>query len=428
MRYAKKKYFIMLTVFTAVIMTFTFCNEEDRYTPFQNDGTNPPVVTDIQVENLSGGAKISYRVPEGKDVLLIEAKYKLDDGTEIFSRSSIFKNFLIIEGLRKIETQSVELTTVDKSGNRSKTTKVDINPTTAPIDLFFNSFRVAKDFGGVELRFDNALGNKYEIQLFVKDTIAVNESGEPLFTHNRSIFTENPEITTTSFRPFESKEAIFKFVVLDKWNHMTDTLSVSVTPRKEIKLNTDLFGRHILPNDGTSLECCGNNFYVDQLWDGKVRGRDIFITNDNKPDPIPVLPPYTKPNQIPFTIDMGQKVNMSRIKIFNTDNSSPGKYFNRGNIKRFDMWGIESLPDDYHGNNFFGWDLLIENGEQIKPSGLGFFKESAEDSAFGAAGIDFKTDPEPTVRYLRFIVLETWEPSSFWVRVGDIEFYGQVVE
>ena len=428
MRYAKKKYFIMLTVFTAVIMTFTFCNEEDRYTPFQNDGTNPPVVTDIQVENLSGGAKISYRVPEGKDVLLIEAKYKLDDGTEIFSRSSIFKNFLIIEGLRKIETQSVELTTVDKSGNRSKTTKVDINPTTAPIDLFFNSLTAIRDFGGVELVFDNTLGNKYEIQLFVKDTIAVNESGEPLFTHNRSVFIESPQTTTVAFRPFESKEAIFKFVVLDKWNQVTDTLSVSITPIQEIQIDNSLFSGHILPNDGTSLQCCGNNFFVDQLWDGEVHWKDIYHTNDNKPDPIPALPPYTKKNRVPFTIDLGQKVNLSRIKVFNTDNGTSGKYFNRGNMKRFEVWGIESLPDDYHGNDFVGWDLLVKDGEEVKPSGLGFFKESAEDSAFGAAGIDFKTDPEPTVRYIRFIVLETWAPSSNWVRVGDIEFYGQVVE
>src|SRR5665811_1938009 len=95
------------------------CEEEVRG-PLTKDGISPSSVSEVTVTNLPGGAKITYKVPDDEDALLVEAIYTLDNGEVVTSKSSIFKNFILVEGLREVESQEVELVTVDRSNNRSE--------------------------------------------------------------------------------------------------------------------------------------------------------------------------------------------------------------------------------------------------------------------------------------------------------------------
>src|SRR5690554_5479868 len=135
-------------------LAFFSCEEETRG-PLTKDGTPPSPVSEITVTNLPGGAKITYKVPDDEDALMVEAKYRLDNGKEVTSKSSIFKNFVVVEGLRKSAQQEVELVTVDRSDNRSQPVVATISPEMAPVDKLYNSFELVEDFGGVRLFYNN---------------------------------------------------------------------------------------------------------------------------------------------------------------------------------------------------------------------------------------------------------------------------------
>ncbi|MDN5216077.1 DUF4959 domain-containing protein [Fulvivirgaceae bacterium BMA12] len=415
----KKVYIIFCRALLMGVVVFSSCTE-DELAPYFNDGIAPPPVTEVAVKNLPGGAKISYKLPEDKDILLVEAKYKLDNGIAVFARSSVFNNFVVIEGLRKAQPQTVELTTVDKGGNKSTSQLVDIAPTTSPIDLLQQSFVLEPTFGGALIRFDNFTGSRFEIQLVVRETV----DGAQADVHNQSAFIENPQITNHIFRGFESVETTFKILAIDRWDNLSDTLTATFTPLLEVMLDESKFARKVLPTDGTILECCGGNFFVDQLWNpnNSVSWPNVFHTNDVAADPVPALPPYTEPNLIAFTIDLGQMANISRMKIFHRRDNG----FDRGNVRYFELWGTDEIPAD-NGASFNGWDLLVKDGEIIKPSGLPEGQYSAEDRAAAIAGFDVETDPVPVVRYVRLITFENWEGTK-WVHMGEIEFFGNPVE
>ena len=418
-----KKTFLALTLgLFSVVGIFTSCEEdENRYSPlFDGDNIAPTSITGIEVENLPGGAKITYNVPDESDALFVEAKYTLGDGTLAVERSSVFKNEVIVEGLRETALQTVELSVIDKSNNFSNPVTVDIQPKTAPIDLLVDSFNAAPDFGGIRLDFDNFSGNPFEIQLLTK-----NESG--IEVHQQSFFTDDPELKNNTFRTFEDVEREFKFIVIDQWGQVTEPFAATITPLKEIMLDPALFKSTPLPTDTKILSWSGqNNWTPNSLWEGTKLWDgfgSIFHTPDVEPNPIPIIPPYTEPNYVPLTWDLGQLANLSRIKIYPADLNSGGKKFTRGNVKRFELWGVDEIPAD-EGATMNGWSLLVKDGEIIKPSGLPYPDETADDTAFAAAGINIETDPIPTIRYLRMIIFETWEPTSNWVFMAEIEVFG----
>ncbi|MDN5202253.1 DUF4959 domain-containing protein [Fulvivirgaceae bacterium BMA10] len=416
----KNVYIKSLVLFVTVYMISTSC-KDDESGPFFNDGTIPPQVTEVEVENLPGGARISYTVPDVQDILYVEAEFKRDNGKTVTARSSVFKNFVEIEGLRSRDGQTVKLTTVDKSDNRSEPLTVSIEPGLAPIDLLFQSLEIKPTFGGTLISFNNESNSRIEVQLF-KEEVVDNKTVD---VYQQSAFLQNSEITNHIFRGFDAVESKFKILAIDRWDNVSDTLSSMITPFVEVQLDETKFARSILPTDGQILECCGGNFFVDQLWNANdnVFWPNVFHTNDVAADPIPVLPPYTEPNLIAFTIDLGQEANLSRVKIFPRIDGGP---YNRGNPRLFEVWGVKEIPAD-NGASFNGWSLLVKDGEIIKPSGAPLGQRSAEDDAAAEAGHDISTDPEPTVRYVRFITLKNWEGTQ-WVHMGEIEFFGKPVE
>jgi hypothetical protein len=270
--------------------------------------------------------------------------------------------------------------------------------------------------------------------------------GRPIPVFNQSVFVENPEKNAHTFRAFEPVEQEFKFVVVDRYDNVSDTLKQLISPREEIQFDVSLFKRNIFEGyDGHVLDSWGGgDHFVDKLWDGKLGLPccSMHTTDGNIPFR-PALPPYTTPNLIAFTINLGQRVNISRISMINAQNFD-GNFWTRGNPRKFEMWGVDAIEEDgvvrpdlpeesRDGSSFEGWTRLIANAEQIKPSGLPYGQESAQDRKVAEDGqsfdSDFQTDPMPTVQYIRFIVTETWQGGPpKWVYLGELEVFGQVVE
>lgn len=406
------KLYNYLVLGLVVGLIFISC-EKDVRGPLTNDGTPPASVSDVSVINLPGGAKISYKVPDDPDALLVEATYKLDNGQEVTSKSSVFKNYVVVEGLRKSEKQVVELVTVDRSNNRSQPVIATISPETAPVDKLYSSFQLVEDFGGVRLYYNNEDKVSAELLLYAAD-----KKGN--LVYSQSVFIADNQRSYQTFRGFPPSANTFGVSAIDRWNNATEILKAEKTPLEETKLDQQKFRELLLPGD----EPGGiSGWVMPLLWNGSI-GEPGFHTNHTAPGTL--VPPYTDTHHI-FTMDMGVLAKLSRFKFWQRQQATLDGLYSHGNPRYFDVWGAAELPT--HGEaSFEGWTKLIEDGEVIKPSGGIPGNNSAEDIASAASGEEFDLPIEaPPIRYFRFVNKRNWAGTKFMFLV-EINFWGQIVK
>lgn len=399
-------------LFLGLVMVFFSC-EEDVRGPLVKDGVAPSQVSEVMVTNLPGGAKIAYKVPDDEDALLVEAVYKLDNGKVVTSKSSIFKNFIMVNGLRKMEAQDIQLITVDRSDNRSEPVMVTIHPETAPIDKLYSSFELVEDFGGIRLNYENDEKIAAELLLYAED-----EKGN--LVYSQSIFISDDQRSHHSFRGFPPVATKFGISAIDRWDNATEILQVEKTPLEETQLDIQKFRELLLPGD----EPGGiSGWVMPLLWNGSI-DEPGFHTNHTAPGSI--VPPYTEGNHI-FTMDIGVLAKLSRFKFWQRQQNTLDGLYSHGNPKIFDVWGAAELPAN-GDPSFEGWTKLIEDGEVIKPSGGPAGTNSAEDVAAAARGEEFEFPIEaPPIRYFRFVNKRNWAGTKFMFLV-EINFWGQIVE
>lgn len=389
-------------------MVFVSCEEESRGPLFKDD-IPPGAIQDVEVENLPGGAKISYTVPRDEDALFVEANYHLDNGEKVTSKSSIFKNFVILEGLRELKSQEVELVCVDRSNNRSSSVYVTITPETAPIDKLFSSFEITEDFGGVRVVYDNEDKISAEILLYAED-----EDGN--LVYEQSAFISDDRSSHYTFRSFPPVSAVFGVSATDRWDNSTEILETTVTPLEEHELNRELFRDMFLEGD----EPDAFGWTKPNLWNGSIDGSGFHTAQG---EPGTVIPPYTQGYHV-FSMDLGVVAKLSRFRFWQRQDTW---IFTHGNPRSFEVWGIDEIPDD-DGASLEGWTKLVENGEVIKPSGGPLGSNSADDIAQAAEGEEFEFPIEaPPVRYIRFVNIENWSSSKF-MHLMEIKFWGQEIE
>jgi hypothetical protein len=389
-----------------------FSCEEDVRGPLAKDSIPPAPVSEVMVMNLPGGAKISYSIPDDEDALMVEAIYKLDNGKQVTSKSSIFKNFVLVEGLRKMQPQDVQLVTIDRSNNRSQPVIATINPETAPIDKLFSSFELVEDFGGVRLYFNNEDKIAAEILLYAAD-----EQGN--LVYSQSIFLSDDERSHHTFREFPPVAHKFGVSAIDRWDNVTEMLEAEMTPLEEIKLDLEKFRQMFLTGDEPN--CC--NWIMPYLWNVTIADPGFHTAHFA---PGTLVPPYTERYHM-FTMDLGVKAKLSRFKFWQRQRADKDGLYSHGNPRYFEVWGIDAIPAD-KGASLEGWTKLVENGEVVKPSGGPAGTNSAEDIAKAASGEEYDFPIEaPSVRYIRFVNLQNWAGTKFMF-LTELNFWGQIVE
>ena len=396
-------------IMIGLVFAFIACEEEQERGPMTKDALPPSPVSEVTVANLPGGARISYKVPDDEDALLVEAIYKLDNGKVVTSKSSIFKNFVEVEGLRQVKSQEVELVTVDRSNNRSSSIFTTINPEMAPVDKLFNSFELVEDFGGVRLNYSNEDKIAAELLLYTED-----EKGNMIY--RQSVFISDDQRTHQTFRGFPPSSIKFGISAIDRWDNSTEILAADRTPLAEALLNLESFRDVTLGGD----EPAAFGWTKTNLWNSSIDGSG-FHTAQGLPGAI--VPPYTEGFHM-FTMDLGVLAKLSRFKFWQRQ----GEWiYTHGNPRYFEVWGIDELPAD-NGASLEGWTRLIENGEVIKPSGGAIGSNSAEDVAKAASGEEFEFPIEaPPVRYIRFVNIESWSTGKF-MHFMEINFWGHLAE
>lgn len=388
--------------FVALLTIILFGCQEEKHKPLTTGDKAPGTIKNVSIENLPGGAKITYSLPEDGDLLYVHAAFSSKNGEERFAKSSLYKNFIQIEGFSDTREYEVKLYAVSKTEVRSEPVSVKIKPMTPPIQEVFNSLLVKEDFGGVNINFTNSLGKE-----FVVNTLRLENDGR--WVRVDRLYT-SAKTRSYSIRGMEAVEREFAFFITDSYMNVSDTLFRKITPLYEEMLDKKLWKRGGLLSDHYRAAYpfgTGTPREVEKIWDNLHGQFDYYIQAADSPP----LPHW-------FTIDLGKKMQLSRM--LTQQYEGVGQYiYSLGNPREYEIWGSNVLDDDW-----VHWTKLLDC-TSIKPSGLPLGVRSAEDLEYAQPGENYNFPLDtPPVRYIRFVLKRTWGNTSALL-LDEITFWGK---
>lgn len=393
--------FVIRYFFPIGIVIMIACKEE-QIGQTAVDGTPPSAVKNVRVEPLPGGAKISYDLPDETDISYITCEYMFNNEKKV-ARSSIYNDYVTIEGLADIVPCDFTLYLVDHSENKSEPYTGSFTPLEPPFRSVFKTITLEPDFGGVVVRWQNESNALIGAFLY-----AMNDDGE--WEEYDLVFSSTTE-EVRSIRGYSTDERKFGVSLIDRFGNTSDTLVVSAVPLYEKLLDKSEFKDGHLAGDNYTSH---NSRPISNIWDG-----DIQVIWHTVPT-AGFTPPQT------FTVDLGAEAKLSRMVLWNRQD---GFIFNQHNLRYFEVWGAKELS---HGINDAYWIgeswkdewVYLGDFEQIKPSGLPLGQTNADDDAATRAGSEFIFESGVgEVRYIRFVVKETWARTAA-IHIAEISIYG----
>lgn len=386
-----------------IVMLFlaSCSSDENANEPLTADSKAPGQITDIEVVNLSGKSEIKYRLPNDPNLLYVKATYVLDTGREMEVKASYYKKSLLIEGYAEAGEHEVKLYTVNRSEVESEPVIVTINPKESTLFDVFRSLEVGPDFGGVFIKADNPERSDLAILLMEK-----NNEGD-WETNGNSIYTSTDSIFRT-VRGLDTIDYDFAFTVRDRFLNTSDTLFQTIKPIYEVEIPAGQYSGYPLPGDAPTTEF---PFPIARMFDGDFRNWPrIYITDAAAPAPHS------------FTIDLGQAIKISRVKIWDypQGTSSGFFYYWQFNMRKFEIWGSNNPSAN---GSFDSWDKL-GTYEVIKPSGLPLTQQNNEDIEFAQDGFNWAIPiTAPKYRYLRINNLENWGGTGR-IAIAEMRVFG----
>ena len=383
-----------------LLMTIA-CNEE-KVGQNAVDSTPPPPITNTQAEPIPGGAKITYEVPNETDISYVKCEYMFK-GEKKIVRSSIYLNYLFIQGLGDVEPCEYTLYLVDHSENVSTPVKGTFTPLEPPYKTIFSTIEMEPDFGGVVIRWKN------ETKAMIGAFLLVLDENNEWFEYDLTFSTMEED--KRSIRGYPVEEMTFGVTLLDQYGNTSDTFRMNAVPLYEKLLDKKNFRTvPILGDNNTSH----NNRPVEFIWDGSITSIWHSVPNAG----------FTPPQY--FTINLGVDAKLSRLTVWNRPD---GYVFSQHNLRYFEVWGAKELKEanssDYwtNGNWRNDW-VLLGDFEEIKPSGLPDGQNNADDQAASDAGCEFVFEPGAgDIRYIRFVVKETWQRTAA-IHIAEISVFG----
>ena len=454
---------VTLIISMALLMTIVWsCENVKEYTD-QKDNIPPGQVSAINVENLHGGAIITYSLPSDNDLLGVKAVYSLrEDGQQYEVFSSAHRDTIILAGFPDTNEHIINLYTVDLSRNLSESVPVTIKPLTPPIDLIRQSLKVNETFSGVFCSWDNILEENIAVSLYV-DTIGEMSLNDTYFS--------NASSGQYSFRGFENKQLSFRVEIRDRWQNYATPLDTVLTPLFEEQImGRDPLGRQLwflwgfdnreCISRGDNWRTLGSNadftvVFDHILFDGNnwwANGDDagylrLFVPGWPSNDNTYGFPSY-------FSMDLSSESVYSRFKIYMR---ARAPLFSGGIFTVFELWGtnnpkplIPELTDEDRLANLRYWTAWPEIGgtdewkndwvqlgdySLVLPSGATMNNDviTAEDEQFVRNGFEFEIDPDKTnipCRYLRFVLKKNNQAGSGvrpFAQIGELQFFGSLV-
>jgi hypothetical protein len=375
------------------------------------DSVPPQAASNVNVEPMPGGALVTYDLSSSdKDISYVKCEYEYK-GEKWTVRSSIYDNYLIIEGLGSVEPVDFTLYVVDHSENVSEGVTKTFTPNVPPLETIFASVEMTPIFGGVSIMWTNETETEIGVTVFAEDSTGVMREGRTQYS--RETYGE------LSFRGYDPVECKFAVRITDKWGNVSGVKEGVVIPLYERLLDKSKFFALELPGDHTGVS---GGRPLSNCWDG--RDDVIWHTSDGEFMPFPFY----------FTIDLGTTVKFSRMRL----RPRTDYYYYTHTFKTFEVWGAKNykrnMPitywvDSEHGGNEEwktdgDWEMLGDY-EVKRPSGAteAIAKPTGEDLAYAQAGFPFDVPIEKeTLRYLRFVIKSTWASGAMYM--AEFYFYG----
>lgn len=386
--------------FVGVLLGLYACGEIERG-QYATDKVPPGQVSNVQVENIAGGAIITYTVPDDDDLLYVKAVYKMSDGTRAEQKSSTTNPRIVVEGLGRSQKQTIQLICGDRSSNESAPYSVEIEPLDAAIYAILESVEIFEDYGGIRITWDNPLKASIVLTSYILD----EASGTYLEIEN--VYSASPE-GKYNVRGFPATKRTFAVGIRDRWNNKTDRRSGEYTPYFEEKLDRLKFGRWNPP--GIPYVQLDNDWSLERLWDGLLANPG-WSSNHSTALPMSI------------TFNLGQTALLNRIKVF--QRTTGDQLFTGYNTKKFQLW---ASPTPNVTADFATW-LYMGEFTSVKPSGLPLGQLTEEDIAYGAAGEDYVVEEnrDIPVQYIRIHIFETHGGSNV-AQFFELEFYGRIIQ
>lgn len=419
------------------------------------DTIPPQGIINPKVENLPGGARITYQLPNDSDILGVKASYfpKGDQRNEIFT--SAYTDTINIFGLPNTDERIVNLITVDKSKNESEPVMVKIYPLTPPVELIKNSFLVKPTFGGVYVEWENVMNTEISISIYTADSTGKMNMNEAHYS----------KLTKSgySFRGYDDTPRKFQFEIRDRWGNFVFTDTV-VTPLFEVEiLPKDEYGQLLWKlhgeNDGAWSWQGSLN---DNKWTKAVDGITLSRTDywDGRTENVlnrflPGSPPSIGLRPMYMILDLGENITLSRHKIW-MRGRNPGedylrsdhRYYQQGAPKYYEIWGSlnpPKQPSDFATieESLAYWTewTEVEGMDTWKNDWIKLFdcatlplsgaknagQLTVDDIIYADEGIESQVPMNLSgekVRYVRFVFKECWDPNRITLQIGEIKFYG----
>ena len=387
--YIKKAIFCLIVLYIMV----PSCKEEPvGQTPL--DGMAPGMVTNVNVENTPGGAKLTYELPDDEDLLYVKAVYQLNDDEPSESKASIYSNTLEIEGFGDTTKREILVYAVDRSQNESEPVAVEVSPQEPPIVTIGKTLTMAQDFGGVKVTWENPTEAEIAIVILTEDNnmeYAVTERFYSSIVEGKGSVIG---MDTISYN--------WQAYVQDKWENTSEPLYDTITPLYEVEFDNSLFEAIDLPGDVSAFSGWGK----EKMWN------DVWAIDEgfSSPGGTGVWPQSV-------TVDLGTLGKISRFRLY----QRMGSYtWAEGNPRYFQIYGCPEL--DASGD-WGSWTLLMDC-ESIKPSGEPIGTNTDEDIEVATNGEDFYNDASnPAVRYIRILVTQTWAGGDNF-QITEFKIYG----
>ncbi|WP_143306150.1 DUF5000 domain-containing lipoprotein [Chitinophaga vietnamensis] len=376
-------------LFFLAIMLITACSKE-THQPVNTSGEKPDVVKNVVVTNMAGAAKISYNLPDNKDILYVKAVYAIQSGARREIRSSYYNNFLVVDGFGDTATHEIALYVVSRNEAASDPVKTTVKPLSPPMLLVRQSLEVKADFGGINIKFKNPGAADVAIVTLTTDSLGVFGPADIHYT--------KLEAGNYSARGFAAEKRKFGFYVRDHWGNQSDTLFMDITPIFEKLLDKNLFREVDLPGDVGY----GWGLPIPNLWNGAL------WHSADKLDGMPMW----------ITFDLGVTAQLSRIGLWQRPNEW---IYLQNNVREFEIWGSTNPASD---GSWSSWTKLLEH-TVIKPSGLPVGQKTQDDIDAAIAGEQMNVPLDaPKVRYIRIKILRTWTDGGYAANIQEMKFWG----